>query len=211
MNLSRRLEGLHGDEPSGGGAAAPAEAPNTESAESPTLSRFQEVRAAEAAQAVMQRAGGVQSTSLASEALGSLKERASAALYERMGSRLTDSSLDEAELHQYVRDELKLVVDAEQVPLTAAERHRLTSEIIDDVLGHGPIQRFLDDPEITEVMINRFDSIYVERYGRLFKTEAKFTSDEALRKVIERIVSRVGRRIDESSPWWMPASPTVPV
>ncbi|WP_120523125.1 CpaF family protein [Arthrobacter celericrescens] len=200
MNLSRRLESLHGDEPSGGGAATTEDGVYAASTESPTLSRFQEVRAAEAAQAVSQREVGTQSAALASEALGSLKERATAALYERMGSRLTDSSLDEAELHQYVRDELKLVVDAEQVPLTAAERHRLTSEIIDDVLGHGPIQRFLDDPEITEVMVNRYDSVYVERYGRLFKTEAKFTSDEALRKVIERIVSRVGRRIDESSP-----------
>jgi pilus assembly protein CpaF len=201
VNLSRRLESLHGDEPSGGGGTptAPAEGPDAASPET-TLSRFQEVRAAEAAQAISQRDDGPQSTVIASEALGSIKERSSAALYERMGSRLTDSSLDEAELHKYVRDELKLIVDAEQVPLTAAERHRLTSEIIDDVLGHGPIQRFLDDPEVTEVMVNRYDSVYVERYGRIFKTEAKFTSDEALRKVIERIVSRVGRRIDESSP-----------
>ena len=197
MNLSRRLESLYGEEPSGG-AAAVSENPAPE-AETPTLSRFQEVRASEDL-ASSQGDEGTQSTILASGALGSLKERASAALYERMGSRLTDSTLDEAELHQYVRDELKLVVDAEQVPLTAAERHRLTSEIIDDVLGHGPIQRFLNDPEVTEVMVNRFDSIYVERYGRIYKTEAKFTSDDALRKVIERIVSRVGRRIDESSP-----------
>ncbi|WP_210725788.1 CpaF family protein [Arthrobacter silvisoli] len=197
MNLSRRLESLYGEEPSGGAAPVPT-SPEPD-AEAPTLSRIQEVRASESL-ASSQGDEGMQSTVLASGALGSLKERASAALYERMGSRLTDSSLDEGELHQYVRDELKIVVDAEQVPLTSAERHRLISEIIDDVLGHGPIQRFLDDPEITEVMVNRFDSIYVERYGRIFKTEARFTSDEALRKVIERIVSRVGRRIDESSP-----------
>ncbi|WP_078108121.1 CpaF family protein [Arthrobacter sp. SRS-W-1-2016] len=140
------------------------------------------------------------STILASEALSDLKERASKTLFERLGSRLSDSSLDEAELHQYVRDELKVVVDEEQVPLTSAERQRLTAEIIDDVLGHGAIQRFLDDPEITEVMVNRYNSIYVERYGQLYKTEARFSSDEALRRVIERIVSKVGRRIDESSP-----------
>ncbi|WP_425341145.1 CpaF family protein [Arthrobacter oryzae] len=137
---------------------------------------------------------------MASEALRGLKERASQALYERLGARIQDSSMDESELHQYVKDELKEVVDEEQVPLTSAERQRLTREIIDDVLGHGPIQRFLDDPEITEVMVNRHDSIYVERFGHLHKTDAKFSSDEALRRVIERIVSRVGRRIDESSP-----------
>ncbi|MEK0155530.1 CpaF family protein [Arthrobacter oryzae] len=140
------------------------------------------------------------SAGMASEALRGLKERASQALYERLGARIQDSSMDESELHQYVKDELKEVVDEEQVPLTSAERQRLTREIIDDVLGHGPIQRFLDDPEITEVMVNRHDSIYVERFGHLHKTDAKFSSDEALRRVIERIVSRVGRRIDESSP-----------
>ncbi|WP_354348744.1 CpaF family protein [Pseudarthrobacter sp. PvP090] len=137
---------------------------------------------------------------MASEALRGLKERASQALYERLGSRISDTSMDESELHQHVKDELKEVVDGEQVPLTTAERQRLTREIIDDVLGHGPIQRFLDDPEVTEVMVNRHDSIYVEKYGHLHKTDAKFSSDESLRRVIERIVSRVGRRIDESSP-----------
>ncbi|MCA4135129.1 CpaF family protein [Arthrobacter sp. M4] len=135
-----------------------------------------------------------------SGALSDLKERVSQLLYERLGNRVSDSSINEEELHQFVKDELKIVVDEEQVPLTPSERQRLISEIIDDVLGHGPIQRFLDDPEITEVMVNRHDSIYVERYGTIYKTDARFSDDDALRKVIERIVSRVGRRIDESSP-----------
>ena len=93
-----------------------------------------------------------------------------------------------------------MVLEEEQIPLTALERQRLIREITDDVLGHGPIQRFLDDPAVTEVMVNRFDQIYVERAGQLHLTDTKFTSDEALRRVIERIVSRIGRRIDESSP-----------
>ena len=141
-----------------------------------------------------------QTASVASEALNALKERASQALFERLGSRITDSSIGEEELRQSVKDELKAVVDAEQIPLTGQERQRLIREISDDVLGHGPIQRFLDDPAVTEVMVNRFDQIYVERQGQLFLTDTKFTSDEALRRVIERIVSNVGRRIDESSP-----------
>ena len=117
-----------------------------------------------------------------------------------MGSRITDSSLDETELHQFVKDELKAVVDEEQVPLSQGERQRLTREIIDDVLGHGPMQRYLDDPTVTEIMVNRADQIYVERNGHLFLTDTKFSSEEALRRVIERIVTRIGRRIDESSP-----------
>lgn len=137
---------------------------------------------------------------IASEALTGLKERASQALYERLGSRITDSSLEESELHQFVKDELKAVVDEEQVPLSQGERQRLTREIIDDVLGHGPLQRYLDDPSVTEIMVNRADQIYVERNGHLFLTDTKFSNEEALRRVIERIVTRIGRRIDESSP-----------
>nr|WP_317983556.1 CpaF family protein [Pseudarthrobacter sulfonivorans] len=136
----------------------------------------------------------------ASEALSALKERVSHALYERLGSRITDSSMEESELHQFVKDELKTVVDEEQVPLSTGERQRLTREIIDDVLGHGPLQRYLDDPSVTEIMVNRADQIYVERHGQLFMTDTKFSNEEALRKVIERIVTRIGRRIDESSP-----------
>ena len=138
--------------------------------------------------------------SVASEALNALKERATQTLFERLGSRLTDSSLEDEELHQFVRDELKIVVDEEQVPLSGPERQRLIRDIIDDVLGHGPIQRLLDDPSITEIMVNRFDQVYVERQGQHLPTDTKFTSDDALRRVIERIVSKVGRRIDESSP-----------
>lgn len=141
-----------------------------------------------------------QTATVASEALNALKERASQALFERLGSRITDSSIDESELQKSVKDELKAVVDEEQIPLTTVERQRLIREIIDDVLGHGPIQRYLDDPTVTEVMVNRFDQIYVERQGQLYLTDSKFTSDDALRRVIERIVTNVGRRIDESSP-----------
>ncbi|MDF2052504.1 CpaF family protein [Arthrobacter sp. Cr_A7] len=184
----------------GGGPVEPTQEAQSSSVIPTTLRRIQEAKAADAAQAALVGEEAGPAAGLASEALRGLKDRASQALYERLGSRIQDSSMDETELHQHVRDELKEVVDAEQVPLTSAERQRLTREIIDDVLGHGPIQRFLDDPEITEVMVNRHDSIYVERYGHLQKTDAKFSSDEALRRVIERIVSRVGRRIDESSP-----------
>lgn len=199
MNLSRRLENVRttGDTKT----VEPVSGPHPDQSESvATLGRLQEVRAAEiSSTAVVSESSGISSIQ-ASGALAGLKERAVAALYERLGSRLTDSNLDETELNQYVRDELRVVVDQEQVPLSSAERQRLTAEIMDDVMGHGAIQRFLNDPAISEIMVNRFDSIYVERGGKLYKTEARFTSDGALRQVIDRIVSRVGRRIDESSP-----------
>ena len=134
------------------------------------------------------------------DALAQIKQRASRALFERMGSRLNDASLSEEQLHALVRDELAKVVEAEDVPLTGEERQRLFREVGDDVLGYGPLQRLLDDSTVSEIMVNGPDSIYVERDGKLTKTMATFTSEEHLRRVIERIVSKVGRRIDESSP-----------
>lgn len=136
----------------------------------------------------------------ASEALRALKSDVSEALFARVGNRISDSSLSEADLHDYVEGELRGVVAEQQVPLTSTERARLIDEVMDDVLGLGPIQRYIDDPSVTEVMVNRADQVYIERHGRLFPTETTFTSEEQLRRVIERIVSRVGRRIDESSP-----------
>ena len=193
MSLSKRFAKLRVDDADAFDGGVP-----TELAPTSTLSSIQQqVQAAEQASAPISlpvTAGN------ASEALSFLKERVSHALYERLGSRITDSSMEESELHQFVKDELKTVVDEEQVPLSTGERQRLTREIIDDVLGHGPLQRYLDDPSVTEIMVNRADQIYVERHGQLFMTDTKFTNEEALRRVIERIVTRIGRRIDESSP-----------
>lgn len=134
------------------------------------------------------------------EALNSVKERAGTALYERMGSRITDSSLDDAELQQYVKDELRSIIEEDEIPLSPSERQRLVQDIIDDVLGLGPLEKFLNDADVTEIMVNGPSKIYVESRGKLFLTGAKFSSEDHLRRIIERIVTKVGRRIDESSP-----------
>jgi pilus assembly protein CpaF len=134
------------------------------------------------------------------DALAGLKQRAALALFERMGTRFGDSSSSEEELRTSAVEELSAVIDEEQVPLSPEERRRLIREIADEVMGFGPLQRLLEDPSVTEIMVNRFDQIYVERGGHLTLTGSQFSSDDHLRKVIERIVSKVGRRIDESSP-----------
>jgi pilus assembly protein CpaF len=130
----------------------------------------------------------------------SLKRRAQDSLFARLGSRLYDSSLDEEQLDAYVVQELGKVIAAEQVPLTPSERARIVAEISEDVLGYGAIERYLADPTITEVMVNALNGIYIERDGKLHLTESRYLSEEHVRRVIDRIVSRVGRRIDESSP-----------
>jgi pilus assembly protein CpaF len=134
------------------------------------------------------------------DALAELKERAAQELFSRIGSRLSDSSLTEERLHALAREELSRIVDAEQVALTAVERRRLIDQIGADVLGYGPLESLLDDDSVTEIMVNRYDQIYIEHDGLLDLSPLQFTSDAQLRRVIERIVSRVGRRIDESSP-----------
>jgi pilus assembly protein CpaF len=135
-----------------------------------------------------------------SDALNRLKDRVGKALFERMGSRMNDPSLSEEALRTIVLGELDEVVDEEKVPLSSDERLRLTAELADDVLGYGPLQRLLDDDTVSEIMVNGPDRVYVEQGGKLLRTGSRFTSEEHLRRVIDRIVSRVGRRIDESSP-----------
>jgi pilus assembly protein CpaF len=129
-----------------------------------------------------------------------LKNRATQALFARLGSRLYDSSLTDEQLSTFVRQELGQELDAERAPLSPGERQRMVDEISHDVLGYGPLQQFLNDEDVTEIMVNGEHQIYVERRGKLHHTNARFLSEDHLRRVIEKIVSQVGRRIDESSP-----------
>lgn len=134
------------------------------------------------------------------DALAGLKQRAALALFDRLGTRFGDTSSSDEELRTIAVDELSAVIDDEQVPLSPEERRRLIREIADEVMGYGPLQKLLEDPSVTEIMVNKYDQIYIERNGHLSLTGSQFSSDDHLRKVIDRIVSRVGRRIDESSP-----------
>ncbi|WP_230208360.1 CpaF family protein [Microlunatus sp. Gsoil 973] len=149
----------------------------------------------------------LQGSSLTSAAAGNvadpldkLKDRVAATLFSRIGGRLNDASLSERQLHTLVQSELNQVVEDEKAPLSIEQRQRLTRDVADDVLGHGPLQRLLDDPTITEIMVNGPNMIYVEQNGKLARVQVSFRSEDHLRRIIERIVSRVGRRIDESSP-----------
>ncbi|GAA3937262.1 CpaF family protein [Microbacterium soli] len=132
--------------------------------------------------------------------LAGVKEKAAQELFGRIGVRLNDSTLTEQQLHDLARKELAEIVAGEQLALTITERNRLIDDISADVLGYGPLEPLLDDDNITEIMVNRYDRIYVEVRGRIMPVAARFTGEPQLRRVIERIVARVGRRIDESSP-----------
>ena len=91
-------------------------------------------------------------------------------------------------------------VNSEAVPLSFAERERLSREILDEIFGLGPLEPLLKDPTISDILVNRFDRVYIERAGKLELTGLTFKDDGHLMQIIDRIVSKVGRRVDESSP-----------
>jgi pilus assembly protein CpaF len=133
------------------------------------------------------------------DGLAEFKSKIHDTLFERLGTRLFETS-NEQQLHAMVVAEIGTIMGEEELPLTPAERQRLIRDLSRDVMGLGPLEQFLADPTVTEVMVNGSDFIYVERSGQIEKTRAGFISEEHLRRIIDRIVTRVGRRIDESSP-----------
>jgi pilus assembly protein CpaF len=110
-------------------------------------------------------------------------------------------SLDTHSIKQEIRKTVeRILVEEENVPLNSAEKEMLFREIQDEVLGLGPIEPLMHDPTISDVLVNTYNRIYIERFGKLELTEARFKDDTHLRKIIDKIVSAVGRRIDESVP-----------
>ncbi|MBV1852173.1 CpaF family protein [Catellatospora tritici] len=143
---------------------------------------------------------GRRSTRRAYDPLAAVRKRVHQALLEQLGPQLYDTVSDDAELERRVRDTLPEVLAKEEANLTAADRATAYRQILDEILGHGPIEPLLRDSEITEIMVNAWDRIYVERFGRIHAVDATFMDETHLRRVIDKIVSRVGRRVDESSP-----------
>jgi pilus assembly protein CpaF len=122
------------------------------------------------------------------------------ALLEVLGPKLYDAHLDQRELEARVTQALQMVLQRDETPMTTADRSRVAQEVADDILGHGPLEPYLRDPEVSEIMVNGHDQIYVERSGRLYPVQTAFTDESHLRRTIDKVVSRVGRRVDEASP-----------
>ncbi|GAA1735443.1 CpaF family protein [Luedemannella helvata] len=131
--------------------------------------------------------------------LAEIRRRVHQELQEILGPQLyNERSLEVLEYR--VRETLQAVLAREETPLTAADRSRIASEICDEILGHGPLEPLLRDPDISEIMVNGPDKIYVERFGHIVPVDAAFVDEDHLRRIIDKIVARVGRRVDESSP-----------
>jgi pilus assembly protein CpaF len=130
-------------------------------------------------------------------------------LKSRIHNRLLDMidlSIIESLEKDQLRSQIRLVVEkilreeSNNLPLNLAEREKIFSEVLDEVLGLGPLETLLKDPTISDILVNTYESVFVERFGKIEKTDIRFKDDTHLRTIIDKIVSSVGRRVDESTP-----------
>ncbi len=137
---------------------------------------------------------------LESEGFTHLRQKVQDALLLHLGNRIGDPDVDDDELKKMAVIEMQRVLEDEGIPLSEDERERLVDVIAADLLGYGCIQPLLVDEAVSEIMVNGTKSIYIEKNGKLQVADINFADEPSLRKVINRIVAPLGRRIDESSP-----------
>src|SRR5438309_4572852 len=132
--------------------------------------------------------------------LDELRQKIHHHLIEELGPILYDRRLSESDLRLRVTDQLQKALAKEKAPLSAADKAQLIQDVSDDILGYGPIDLYLNEDDITEVMVNGPHSVYVERAGKIENAGATFVDEDHLRRIIDKIVAQVGRRIDEATP-----------
>ncbi|HUQ94298.1 MAG TPA: ATPase, T2SS/T4P/T4SS family, partial [Bryobacteraceae bacterium] len=108
--------------------------------------------------------------------------------------------LNKEGIREQIGNVVERMVKEESIPMTVAEREKIIEEVLDEVFGLGPLEPLLKDPTVSDIMVNGYDSIYVERAGRIVETNVRFKDHAHVRMIIDRIVSNIGRRIDDSSP-----------
>jgi len=121
-------------------------------------------------------------------------------LVKELGPQLYNQNISPAELRSSAQEKLHQLIAREETTLSETERARLLEDIAHDVLGYGPLEEFLENPEITEIMVNGYNTIYVEKFGKIYLTDRKFLNEAHLRRIIDKIVAQIGRRVDESVP-----------
>ncbi|MGK7312249.1 MAG: CpaF family protein [Candidatus Longimicrobiales bacterium M2_2A_002] len=126
-----------------------------------------------------------------------------ASIHRKLLERLNLSNLDRLDrdaVVETIRGLVREMLAAESIPLNVDEREKLIMQVLDEIFGLGPLQPLMEDPTIADILVNTADQVYVERNGRLERTDVRFQDDRHLLQVIDRIVSSVGRRIDDTSP-----------
>jgi pilus assembly protein CpaF len=110
------------------------------------------------------------------------------------------SSIPKDRIRTEIGRVVERLLDEERVPMTTAEQTRIVEEVLDEVLGLGPLETLLKEPTISDILVNRYNKVFIERNGKLSETQVRFKDDAHLLHIIEKIVSQVGRRIDEAQP-----------
>jgi pilus assembly protein CpaF len=137
--------------------------------------------------------------STAADPYAELKTRVHHACIAKLGPQLFTTETTE-DLHEQVHRAVTEQLALDRTPLTREERRRVVRELTDDILGYGPLEPLLRDDDITEVMCNNWDRIFIERNGKIEQTDTTFADNAHLLRIIDKIVSQVGRRVDEASP-----------
>jgi pilus assembly protein CpaF len=128
-----------------------------------------------------------------------VKNKIHLSLIEDLGRQIFDAEIDRSALQLRVVNEIRGRLDQEQ-GISRDDRERLVGELADDILGHGPLERLLADDSVTEIMVNGPADVWIERDGMLHKTAVRFTDESHIRRVINKMVAEVGRRVDEAQP-----------
>src|SRR3978361_1735389 len=110
------------------------------------------------------------------------------------------ASIDNQRVRSEVRQAVIQLIDAEPTLLSSLEKQQISDEVLDEVFGLGPLEPLLQDPGISDILVNTFRQVYIDKKGLLELTNATFRDDQPLLRIIDKIVSQVGRRIDESTP-----------
>lgn len=132
--------------------------------------------------------------------LDNLSQEIHHALIEELGPELYDQKASSQQLKTKVQQKLSDLIHQERTLLSPSEKMQLIEQVTHDVIGYGPLEEFLKDPEVTEIMVNDPRTIYIEKFGKIYSTEGEFLNEAHLRRIIDKIVGQIGRRIDESSP-----------
>jgi pilus assembly protein CpaF len=132
--------------------------------------------------------------------LEELRQKMHQFVVSELGPLLYDQRVTEAELRKQVEEQLHRALAQERIAIGAAERQAVLQSVFDDILGYGPIDNLLRDPTVSEIMVNGPEQVFIERDGKLVPTDVKFVDEGHLRRIIDKIVSQVGRRVDEATP-----------
>src|SRR3954462_2098928 len=133
-----------------------------------------------------------------SDPFSDLKNTVHLSVIGDLGPQLFNVHMDPTALRERVTADIRRHL-SQETGLSRDDRDRITSELADDILGHGPLERLLADDSVTEIMVNGPYDVWIERQGRLYPTTVRFNDDSHLRRILNKVVAQIGRRVDESS------------